>query len=163
MSLLDLIIDQKIILIGLLAALLPVAAALLLMIVKGFRRLVRQRVRRIPQKDAASAKDMARQTAEPEPHYSVQSTAATPLSKTHAQQPAASPVPGAEAAQPQARDSEVSDQIQSLLASVFSDETADKRYSVLLRHTTPIEIKELAARCQAVADQLHARGTERGA
>ncbi|MBZ0301538.1 MAG: hypothetical protein K8J31_17460 [Anaerolineae bacterium] len=165
MSLIDLILEQKLIVISVAAALIPLFVAIVLILRKRVRRMVKQRaltraekalqVAAIARSGAVSADQLDAMALEAHqqvvPEVSVQAPASPPSAATPA-----NPVQ-AEAAPAQKPDQEQpAGAMQSLLSSVFGEGAVDHHRDVLLQKTETIDMAELAAFCSAVADQLHA-------
>lgn len=171
MSLVDLLLEQKIIVISIIAALIPLLLAAGFMVRKRVLHMLSQRAKK---RAAQQAEVEARQAAEaimqstrseaavsqPEP-----TAPAENAPQKEADKPAEETAKAlAEAAKSETSDqNQSSDEIQSLLSSVFADEETDERRAMLLEGTTPIEIGELAQLCHAVAGQLRANSKARGA
>ena len=165
MSLLDLIFEQKIIVISVLAALIPLCTALVLLTIRGIRRMLRRRAERRIARENAAAEAIALQRAEAEQAAtaasSVQAAAVTkPEMRPH--KPEAQPAKEETPSAPPDGEQQ-SDEMQSLLASVFGDVEEDGRFEALLRGAEPVNIDDLVELSQTVAGQLRARGMERGA
>ena len=164
MSLIDLILERQIILISVTAALIPLALALLLVIVRRFQRY---RVHRAERRQAAQeeavrvavAAEMSRRDAEgaiEEEPDDLASAPAMPFSLPAPAPTASMPPPPAPVAAPTGSGGGASGggDIQSVLSTVFVDEETSKRHETLLHEAQPIDTAELAELANRIAGSL---------
>jgi hypothetical protein len=169
MSLLDIILGQKIILLTLGIALVPLLAAVLLSLIAHLRRHQTKRAAR--RKLAAALRsqvaDNRRQTvpeSDPEgaieaaPAHSEQSTAPRQTAESTSQPDEEESEPDEET---EAVEGEVvSSAMQDLLTSVFGEDDAHAQYEVLLEGLEPVSAADLAALSQELLNQLRAGHSE---
>jgi predicted membrane-bound mannosyltransferase len=164
MSLLDLILEQKIIVISVVIAIIPLLIAAGYMVQKSIRQMLSQRKQRqaahIQQFAVASAGSFTQselleesQPAESQTSQQEAAQAATNPTAVAMVQPTA-----AQSEQENPSQDQAANQIQSLLTSVFADDDADEGNKALLRGTQPVDIRDLAQFCQSVSDRLCASG-----
>lgn len=178
MSILEVVLQQKIILITLVFALVPLLAAIALWMLPRLRRSRIQRQRRVAEAKAAAvaaAANAPERAAETLPVKSALPTAAsqpaqpaatpqaspsTPAGQPQpapqqagAAAPAATPTPETPAEQPgQPASSGLTD-----LLSVFDDDENSGKREALLKGLNPVDMAELAALSQQIAAELHNR------
>jgi hypothetical protein len=165
MSLLDLILEQKIIVISVVIAIIPLLIAAGYMVQKSIRQMLSQRKQRqaaqhtrqmaVAVAGSVTQSDLLEELQPAEAQTSQQEAAQATANPTAAVvvQPAAGQPEQEKPGQEQA-----ANQIQSLLTSVFADDGSEERNEVLLRGTQPIDIRDLALFCQSVAGRLRASG-----
>ena len=163
MSLLDLILEQKIIVITVIAALIPLFVAAAFMVQKSLRRILRQRAQQRIARAAAQAALAATAIAEAEAEqdamlqHSATIEAAPEVVEAEPDAVAENLVQAlSETSDDEKPGQDTPAEIQSLLTSVFTDEGQDERLGVLLRNTQAIDIVELAQLCSDIAHRLHA-------
>ncbi len=162
MSLLDLILAQKGILLSIGLALLMLLAAAVLSIAARIRRLVRQRASARPvaqeaQPEEAPVEVQPQNIVEVTEIRTVQPAPDKPVEQAAPMVQASQPVQQEEQPQPEPQDSQ-SSAMQDILSSVFSDEEADARRGTLLNGLERVDISHLLALCNQVAAQLRAAG-----
>lgn len=179
MSLIDMLLGQKIILLSAGFAVLIFFAAIMLALIPRIKRGQAKRAQERAERAAVKAAQMELEAEEAaaqaekskprrrqvQPSVVQQPTVPAPATAVPA---AAIPQPGqppkpAEAAKPTeqspaaAAQPEASADIQNILSAVFQDDEALERYEVLLRGLEPVSASDLLELSRTVSDQLHGR------
>ncbi len=177
MSLIDLILGQKIILLSAGFAVLVLLAAITLALVARIRRrsALKARQKALAAQTAVEEDDgdvavtavraqaaPRRQQAETPRRAAAQPAAPVTSAAVQPGQPPKPSVSFKPAQQPQETQSttqepETSSAMQDLLSSVFQDDEALERFQVLLRGLDTVNINELESLCNTVANQLRGR------
>jgi biopolymer transport protein ExbB/TolQ len=169
MSLLDIILGQKIILLTLGIALVPLLAAVLLSLIAHLRRY--QTKRAVRRKLAAALRSQVaenrRQTVqESDPEEAIEAALTrVERSATPRQAVEDTPQPDEEESEPdeetEAVEGEVvSSAMQDLLTSVFGEDDDHAQYEVLLEGLEPVSAADLAALSQKLLNELRAGHSE---
>ncbi len=172
MSLLDFILEQRLVLISIGAVLVPLMIALALWFVANLRKAAVRRARNRVREQEQRAVEMAEHASslDEEQEYSAPVRSRSAKAAPHAgveRAPSvphqAKAVPAAQVIQPTAENrpaetqgNAVASGMQDLLTSVFSDEEKSARYAVLLRGLDYVNASDLAALCTQIADGLRA-------
>jgi preprotein translocase subunit YajC len=174
MSLLDFIFEQKIVLVAVLFAIVPLVAALVLFVVVRVRRTMRKRAAMAQEQPSIQADTGIIAQAGQEDVRQVQEDRlrgrpAQPTQSTQSTPPTQASNPGddtsgevnpdeAEFQEEEEQEDEdaVSSAMQDLLSSVFNDDEAEARYAVLLKGLDAVDITHLAALTSQIARQLNA-------
>ncbi|MCB9457568.1 MAG: hypothetical protein H6671_16400 [Anaerolineaceae bacterium] len=173
MSIFEIILEQKIILISVIVALVPLLAAVALFILPRVRRAVARRKARaaeiaaaraeraeqqaaVPARTAPANKPVASQPGQPQipsaqPSMPAPAPGGMPEPETAAPQPE-TPAAPEQSGQPGATSSGLND-----LLSVFGETEDDGDRALLLEGLDPVDMAQLAALSHEVADQLRAQ------
>jgi hypothetical protein len=149
MSLFDMILGQKLILLSLAVSIAPLLAAALILLVSRLKRRLagRARSRRVlmAQQQRQAAVEVPGENVVPPQSggQSVQPGAAPPVPLSPEEQPSEE--------QPQV---EPASAVQDILSSVFTDGDASEQYAALLQTIEDVDVTQLAAMCSQVGDQL---------
>jgi hypothetical protein len=160
-SLLDVILGQRLILISIVLAVLPLLVAVGLTVFPLVRRLAVSKPQRAgkpdldeeaqaaeePQEDFAP--DLAQEDEVPQPQAQ-----ASPVGLLAGLQPQEDQAEEEESEEEEESSEQVPDALQNILASVFEDDGVAARYEVLLKGLGDVDISVLVATCDWVADQL---------
>jgi hypothetical protein len=163
-SLLDLILAQKGILLSAGIAALLLVAAIMLAAVGRIRLALAQRAQRVRQAVAALEQvEVEQQTPDNSPVQSVEQARPTPASPQPQVAPSSvNPVLPAQAALPAVQENQDDQQnqgpasaMQDILSSVFSDEEDSARQEALMKGLDAVGISDLLMLTNSVADELH--------
>lgn len=174
MSIVDLILDQKIILITAVLAGMVLFAAIGLLAIGRLKKYTAKRARKQALRRAARAKEAESQEEaqhifqQPVQPITLAAQQATPIATSAAGQqpvpigppaqmphPTQTTTPASTAAQGQ----EVPKAMQEILSSVFADEESLARYAVLLSGLDHVDVTDLRALCDDVAARLKFKNT----
>jgi hypothetical protein len=153
MSLLDMILGQKLILLSLAVSVAPLLAAMSILLVSRLKRQQahrqRERSRRVlmlqQQQQAAAATSLPNENAVPvQPGQPPVRTDSALLAEQSSEEQL-------EEQQPQG---EVASAVQDILSSVFTEGEDSDRYAALLETIEEIDVSQLATMCSQVGDQL---------
>ncbi|HVO68779.1 MAG TPA: hypothetical protein VMT24_01965 [Aggregatilineaceae bacterium] len=174
MTLVELIVSKKLILLSIGLAFAPLLAAVTLIVVSRLKQNAarRARVKRAQaatrQAVMASVQQQAQASAEPAAPVQAQSTTPAGVQSTD-RPPKTSPVPPEQPQEQPPEEDNTSEQaapespeMQDILSSVFAEDEVSTRYEALLERLDNIDVSELATRCNEVAHQMHA-GSARAA
>jgi hypothetical protein len=168
MTLVELIVSKKLILLSIGLAIAPLLAAVTLIVVSRLKQNAarRARVRRAQaaarQAVIASAQQQA--NASPEPAAPLQAQSTTPAGVQSTDRPArTSPVPPEQSQEQPPEADNASEQaapespeMQDILSSVFADDEDSAHYEALLEGLDDIDVSELATMCNEIAHQMRA-------
>ncbi len=170
MSLLDVILSQKIIVISIAMAMLPLLVAILLALASNLRQfsLARKAHRKhatgqrvsdlvVDAPASAPAPVVPLGGSEPKRPEVVPQPLAGPVAAKHPQPQAEQPAGGEQQAEGQQEtENAIPSAMQDILSSVFADDETLNQFDVLLKGTDSVEISQLLIMCNQIAGQLRA-------
>jgi Tfp pilus assembly protein PilX len=163
MSLTDLLLAQKGILLSIGLAFLLLIAAVVLTVVSRMRRLSAQRAARRARLEKEQAARNSEIQAETVATTVVQAPVGTvsPAPTAPAQAAPAKTIGGSGTAKPESQPGQqpvpedAASPMQDILSSVFGGDEVSERYEALLKGLEPIDISNLIALSEQIAEQLH--------
>jgi hypothetical protein len=154
-SLLDVILNQKIIVISIAMAMLPLLVAILLALVSNLRQFNLARKAHRKHATAQRVSDLLVDTPASTP------VPVVPLSGSEPKRPEDAPQPQAAGGEQQTEgqqetENAIPSAMQDILSSVFADDETLDQFDVLLEGTDRVEVSQLLIMCNQIEGQLRA-------